>query len=207
MSNINYSDFKKIKQDELKTFADTVYSKMNNVPIYALFQASVTELMPIADVYQKALVNAADGGTDRVHTKKNAKELLLRQLTKIGKLMDADWQANEFDNLKGDAGYTLVKTPSKKEIKYIDAPKNFTILNTDRKGAVILQWDSVDKARTYAFEELQEDSTWRNGRYCSKSPMEISDLPLGLKLTMRMKTVGPEEVVSDFTEPTTVWVS
>ena len=207
MSNINYSDFKKIKQDELKTFSDTVYSKMNNVPVYAHFQASVTELMPIADVYQKALVNAADGGTDRVQAKNNAKELLYRQLTKIGKLMDADWQANEFDNLKEEAGYTIVKSPNRKEIKYIDAPKNFTILNTDRKGAVILQWDSVDKARTYAFEELLEDNTWRNGRYCSKSPMEISDLPLGLKLTMRMKTVGPDEIMSDFTEPSTVWVS
>ena len=207
MSNINYSDLKRIRQDELKTKADLIYSKMNNVPVYAHFQASVTELMPIADVYQKALVNAADGGTDRVQAKNNAKELLYRQLTKIGKLMDADWQANEFDNLKEEAGYTIVKSPSRKEIKYIDAPKNFTMLNTDRKGAVILQWDNVDKARTYAFEELQEDSTWRNGRYCSKSPMEISDLPLGLKLTMRMKTVGPEEVVSDFTEPTTVWVS
>lgn len=207
MSNINYTDFKKIKQDELKTFADLVYSKMNNVSVYAPFQAAITGLMPIAEAYQQALLNATNGGTDRVNAKNEAKALLLQQLTKIGKFMDAEWQTNDFDKLKEEAGYTLAKIPERKVIKYIDAPKNFTILNATRKGVVVVQWESVAKARTYAFEEMQEDGSWRNGRYCSKSPMEISDLPLGLKLTMRMKTVGPDEIMSDFTEPSTVWVS
>jgi hypothetical protein len=207
MSNINYTDFKKVKQDELKTFADLIYSKMNTVPVYAPFQTAVTGLMPIAEAYQQALVNAANGGTDRVNAKNEAKALLFNQLTKIGKFMDAEWQTSDFDKSKEEAGFTLVKTPERTVIKYIDAPKNFTVLNADRKGVITVQWESVAKARTYAFEEMQEDGSWRNGRYCSKSPMEISDLPLGMKLTMRMKTVGPDEIISDYTEPSTVWVS
>jgi hypothetical protein len=207
MSNINYSDLKRIRQDELKTRADLIYSKMNNVAAYALFQASVTDLLPIADAYQQALIVASNGGTDRVNAKNEAKALLLNQLTKIGKFMDAEWQTPNFDTLKEEAGYTIAKTPEKKVVKFVDAPKNFSILNTGRKGDVIMEWDSVANARTYAFEELQADGTWKNGRYASTSPVVLSNLPLGLKLTMRMKTVGPENIVSDYTEPSTVWVS
>jgi hypothetical protein len=207
MSNINYSDFKRLRQDELKTFADLVYVKMNGVTVYSPFQTAVTNLKPIAEVYQQALLNAIDGGKDRIKAKNEAKDALFAQLTKIGKFMDAEWLNNSEDNLKETAGYTLVKVPERRVITYIDAPSNFTVLNDDRKGVIVVKWDSVENARTYGFEELQEDGTWRNGRYCTKSPMQITDLPLGLKMTLRMKTIGPEELVSAFTEPATVWVS
>jgi hypothetical protein len=210
MAQINYSAFKKFRQEELKTFADTVYNNMTGKELYDPFKALVKELRPIAETFQLALIEALKGGTDRTKAKNDAKDALMLQLTKIGKLMDALWIDSKFDNSKEVAGFELAKPPIRSTptpVTYVEAPSNLVFVNDNRKGVVNLTWNKVDNALVYAFEMQQADGSWKNGMYADKTSMQLSDLAVGEKATIRVKTIGPNSLVSDYSEPVSVWVA
>jgi hypothetical protein len=207
MSNINYSSIKKLSEYTLKTFADLIYQRMNGVAVYAPFQSFMEDLRQRTLIYQEALANAMEGGRDRVRVKNEAKTELITQLNKTGKLMDATWLTDEHDIDKANAGFELVKKPVHHVVTEVEAPTNLIVENMPRSGSVLVRWDKMPNVIMYAFEVLQPDGSWLNGRYNQKSVMEISDLTPGEKFVIKSRSLGPDSITSPWTEPVSVFVS
>ena len=207
MSFINCSDFKRIKQDELKTFTDEVYDNMNGKPVYAPFQTAVTAMSESATIFQKALVKSKSRATEAIDAKNVAQSDLYSALIRIAKLMDAEWSKNEHDKLKEDTGFTLCKAPERaKDVTYVNPPTNLEAYNDKRRGVIIVSWKKAQHAVTTAFEVQQNDGVWQNGMYCDREKMELT-YPFGTKLVFRSKSIGPNSMTSDFTAPVEVMVS
>ena len=206
MSFINCSDFKRIKQDELKTFTDEVYANMNGKPVYAPFQAAVTAMSESATIFQDALVKSRNRAKETGEAKNIAKEDLYDALIRIAKLMDAEWPKNDQDKLKEDAGFTLNKAPERKTITYVNPPTNLEAYNDKRRGVIIVKWKKAKNAVTTAFEIQQDEGVWQNGLFCEKEKMELT-YPFGTKISIRSKTIGPNFMKSDYTAPVDVMVS
>ena len=206
MSFINCSDFKRIKQDELKTFTDEVYQNMNGKPVYAPFQTAVTAMSESAEKFQQALVKSKNGGKEIMEAKNAAQDDLYSALIRIAKLMDAEWTKNDQDKLKEDAGFTVNKTPERKVVTFVNPPTNLEVYNDKRRGVIIVSWKKAQHAVTTAFEIQQDDGVWQNGMYCDKEKMELT-YPFGTKISIRSKTIGPDSMKSDYTAPVDVMVS
>ena len=206
MSNINYSVIKRIKQDEFKTFADLVYDNMNSKPVYAPYQTSVTDMQAKAVVFQDALIKSKSRAKEAVDAKNLAYDNLYQALVRIGRLMDADWQTNEYDRLKSDAGYTLCKAPERQNVTYVLPPANLKVYNDQRRNIMIVEWEKAANAVTTAFEIQIDGGAWQNGIYNEGKRMELN-LPFGSKLVVRAKTIGPNSLKSDSVQSEEVMVS
>ncbi|MBL7813947.1 MAG: hypothetical protein JNL70_02990 [Saprospiraceae bacterium] len=207
MSNINYTAIRRIKQDEFKTFADLVFDSTNGKPVYAPFQTAITDMQAKAEVFQSALIKSKNRGKSEIEAKNAAYNDLYQALVRIAKLMDANWQTNDFDRLKMDAGFTLNKTPERQEaVTYVLPPSNFKVYNDNRRGVIIVEWIKDANAVTTAFETQLNDGVWQNGVYNEGKKMEMT-FPFGAKLVMRAKTIGPNLLTSDFVESDVVMVS
>ena len=206
MSFINCTDFKRIKQDELKTFTDGVYQNMNGKPVYAFFQTAVTAMSESAEKFQQALVKSKNGGKEIMEAKNAAQEELYSALIRIAKLMDAEWTTNEQDKLKEDAGFKLNRAPERKVVTFVNPPTNLEVYNDKRRGVIIVSWKKAQHSVTTAFEVQQDDGVWQNGMFCDKEKMELT-YPFGTKISIRSKTIGPDSMKSDYTAPVDVLVS
>ncbi len=206
MSNINCSVIGRIKQDEFKTFADLAYDNMNGKPVYAFFQTAVTDMQAKAVVFQEALIKSKSRGKEAIEAKNVAYDNLYQSLVRIAKLMDAEWQTNEQDKLKTDAGFTLCKTPERQNVTYVLPPTNFRVYNDIRRGIIIVEWEKAAHAVTTAFETQLNDGEWQNGVYNEGKKMELS-FPFGSKLVIRAKTIGPNSLKSDSVQSEEVMVS
>lgn len=206
MANINCSEFKKNRQNELKTFADTVYHNTTGKAAYAPFQQALADMNAAADAYQQALVEAADGGKSKIRLKDEAKALLLQQLTRVAKLMDIEWMDNTKDYLKQEAGFTLNKTPERKNVTFVEPPTLLEAYNEKARGLITVRWKKSANTVTVGFETLEGEGTWQNGLFSDKESMELT-YPFGTTLKIRAKTIGPDSITSIYTEPVEVNVS
>lgn len=207
MSNINISDFKKIRQNELKTFADTIYANTFDKPMYLPFRQAVIDMNVSAIAYQIALVDADKGGKEKVWIKDAAKTELYNQLNRIAKLMDIEWTNNEQDYLKQAAGFTLNKSPQPRPpVTFVNPPSGLQAYNAIAKGLIIVKWEKAENAVTTAFEVAHEDGIWRNGLYNNGKSMELT-FPFGTLVKIRSKTIGPDSITSVFSETVEVMVS
>lgn len=206
MSNINITVIGRIKQDEFKTFTDLVYENMNAKPVYALFQTAVTDMQTKAVAFQEALIKSKNRAKEAIEAKNRAYDNLYQALVRIAKFMDAEWQSNEQDKLKTDAGYTLCKVPERQNVTYVMPPTNLKVYNDQRRSIIIVEWEKAAFAVTTAFETQLNDGEWQNGLYNEGKKMELS-FPFGTKLLMRARTIGPNSLKSDVVQSEEVMVS
>ena len=206
MSNINCSAFKRIKQNELKTFTDKVFLNTNGKTVYAPIQQAINEMNTQAGVFQQALVEAGSGGKEKNRLKDEAKALLFNQIIRVAKTMDIQWMNNEQDFLKEEAGFTVNKTPERKIVTFVNPPTNLEAYNEMARGQIIVKWKKAENAVMTAFEISEEEGVWKNGLYSDKESMVLT-FPFGTKIKIKGKTVGPDTVTSLFSEPVEVVVS
>jgi hypothetical protein len=195
----------KLNQSELKNFSELVVQKMDKNPTYSELQSFLKELKPLMEAYATALHDASDGGKDRTRAKNKAKDDLTDALSVLGKMIDIKSKGDE-SYITG-TGFDVQKPNARKTIDFLEPPTGFTMVNDPRKGAINLKWNRVEGAMMYAFEELDKDNKWQNGRYNNLTAMQLTGFELGTQKTMRMKAIGPNMVTSDWTEPVSVWVS
>ena len=206
MSFINCSAIKRIRQDEFKTFGDLVYENMNGKAVYAPFQEAVTAMNISGEVFQTALIKSKAKSKEATDLKNVAQETFYYALVRIAKSMDALWPTDAQDKLKTDAGFTLNKTPERQNVTYVNPPTNLTVYNDPRRGVIIVEFVKAANAVTTAFDVQQDGGEWQNGLYCEKEKMELT-YPFGVELLFRGKTIGPNQMTSDYTPPVDVMVS
>ena len=199
-----------LSQTNLTLHTELIHQKMNNNPTYVDLQPLVTALRPLIDAYSSALLNAADGGKDRTKAKNKAKDELNKLMTKLAKTMEInanDQAEGEGDDFATNAGFQIQEATTKKKATVIEVPSNFNVVNDTKKGVITLTWERVEGAVTYAFEELEDNGSWKNGRYCNQTSMTLSGFTLGAKKTFRIKAIGPDTKTSEWSEPVEVWIS
>ena len=199
-----------LSQTNLTHHTELIHQKMNNNPTYVELQPLVTALRTLIDAYSAALLNAADGGKDRTKAKNKAKDELNKLMTKLAKTMEInanDQAEGEGDDFATNAGFQIQEASNKKKITVIEVPSNFNVVNDTKKGVITLTWERVEGAVTYAFEELEDNGNWKNGRYCNQTSMTLSGFTLGAKKIFRIKAIGPETKTSEWSEPVEVWIS
>ena len=197
-------------QNDLTLHTEVIHQKMNNNPTYVDLQPLVTALRPLIDAYSAALLNAADGGKDRTKAKNKAKDELNKLMTKLAKTMEInanDQAEGEGDDFATNAGFQIQEATTKKKATVIEVPSNFNVVNDTKKGVIILTWERAEGAITYAFEEMEDNGSWKNGRYCNQTSMTLSGFTLGAKKTFRIKAIGPDTKTSEWSEPVEVWIS
>ena len=57
-----------------------------------------------------------------------------------------------------------------------------------------------------SLENLDNEGIWQNGKYTNEIPLIMTGLVRGSKLTMRLKAMAANGIVSDYCEPVTVYV-
>lgn len=206
MSFINCTVIKRIKQDEFKTYADLIYENTNGKTEYAPFQEAVTGMKVDAEIFQTALIKSKNKSKEATNAKNVAQDNLYFALVRIAKSMDALWPTNEHDALKTNAGFTLNKAPEHHNVTYVNPPTNLTVVNDPRRGVIIVTFKKAAHAVTTAFDVQQDGGEWQNGLYCEKEYVELT-YPFGVKLLFRAKTIGPNQMTSDYTPPVDVMVS
>ena len=200
----------KLSQNDLTLHTELIHQKMNNNPTYVELQPLVTALRPLIDAYTAAILNAADGGKDRTKAKNKAKDELNKLMTKLAKTMEInanDQAEGEGEDFATNACFQIQEASTKKKVTVIEVPSNFNVVNDSKKGVIILTWERVEGAITYAFEELEDNGSWKNGRYCNQTSMTLSGFTLGAKKIFRIKAIGPETKTSEWSEPVEVWIS
>ena len=206
MSNINCSAFKRIKQNELKTFTDKVYLSTNGKTVYAPIQQYINDMNAQAIIFQQALVEAANGGKEKNRLKDEAKIQLFIEITRVAKMMDIQWMRDDQDYLKEEAGFTLNKTPERKNVTFMNPPTNLQAYNEMARGQITVKWKKAENAILTAFDISEEEGVWKNGMYSEKESIELT-FPFGAKIKIRAKSIGPDSVISLSTEPVEVAVS
>ena len=198
-----------LNQDKLKTRAELHFTKMNQNETYAEFQPLITTLKTLMDNYTLAIAQADQGGKDRTKAKNDAKAAIVLHISKLARLFEVkinELPENEVAAFVENSGFEMPEQRVKKVIDYLDAPTGFTLKNDPRHGVVIGEWDRVLGAKMYALENLDNEGNWQNGKYTNEMPLIMTGLVRGSKLTMRLKAMAANGVVSDYCEPVMVYV-
>ena len=198
-----------LNDDKLKTRAELHIIKMNQNETYAEFQPIITTLKTLLDAFSTAVALAEQGGKDRTKAKKDAKGVLVLHLTKLARLVEIkinELPKEEVAVFVENSGFEMPEPRVKKVVDYLDAPTGFILKNDPRHGVVIGEWERVLGAKMYALENLDNEGNWQNGKYTNEIPLTMTGLVRGSKLTMRLKAMAANGVMSDYCEPVTVYV-
>ena len=195
----------RLGQGDLITHADFLYQTLNQNPTYSKEQPLVTALKPLSDKFGAALVDATNGGSDRIKAKNKAKSELNQHLSKL--IQTIEHNSNGNDAYLTDASIELRKARIRKIYDYLAIPSNFKVINDPRKGVINLSWGKVVGAVIYAIEELQEDGTWRGDKYTTLITMQLSGLELGAQKTFRIRAIGRVSLIGEWSDSEVVWVS
>lgn len=202
-------DHNKLTQDEFKAQLEYIFKKMDGNATYSMLQAVVTVLGGMIKPYSDALFVAKEGGDVTEKNKLRASgDLFLTKLARkievIANDMEDGEQAIAF--VKG-TGFTMRQSNAKKNVTFLEVPNNFYAADDKkRKGACLLTWDAVVGALTYLIYELDKDGNWQSRGVSKKTSLLIEGTAYEVKKTFRICAAGAGTLVSDYTEPMSVWV-
>lgn len=202
-------DHTSLSQADLKLRLEYITKKMLNNVTYSALQPAVIPLDALAAPYAEALFVATEGGDIEPKNKLKAEICLL--MTKLAKkvevvandIADAD-EALAF--AKG-TGLTVRENTAKKVATFLEVPKDFYVADDKkRKGACLLTWEPVVGALTYLIYELDKDGNWQSRGVSKKTSLLMEGTEYEVKKTFRICAAGAGTLVSDYTEPMSVWV-
>jgi hypothetical protein len=205
----------KLRNEALKNRAELIFDKMNGVIIYAPYQSEVTRLGGQIPDLRTAINNAKLGGTDRTAIKNKAQDevkSLVNGLTKRFELDTKDMPEEEAKAFIEGAGMEVIDSKAKtaapkKAITFLDVPANFTVTDKKKLGAALFGWDADEDAITNAIEIQGADGHWSVYAYSDAPLVILTGFPLGALQTFRMRGISTGTIVSDYTDPVTVWIS
>ncbi len=209
------SSIKKLKNEALKNVAELLFDKMNSVAIYAPYQADVTRLGELLPSFRTALTNAKLGGKDRTAVKNKLEDEIKSIANGIVGRLELDTKDMVFEEAKVFVEGTSLevidpkaKTAAvKKVVTFLDVPANFTITDQKKLGAALFGWDLDEDAVTNAIELKGADGHWSVYAYSDTPFVVLTGFPSGTLQTFRMRGISTGTIVSDYTDPVTVWIS
>jgi Fibronectin type III domain len=197
---INFS-FRQFNDPKLFMFSNVIIQRLKNDPQFTSFQPQLEALTTACAAFTVIL---ADPQARRM-AKDARRDDLLAVLNLLAPVVEvfakgdvAIEEASGFDTRKN----TISKITS------VDAPTNFSVLNTERSGEVRLSWKTADGALNYTAEyRLKDQTVWQSGNFTTKRELLLSGFEPGTYLEFRVRTLGRGELKSDWTPVVGVWVA
>ena len=197
--------FKSYPDDRLATFANTVYERMSVDTKYTALKPSVDNLHTGQILFNSTIANAALGGKDRTDDKNASREALIKLLVSIAHKIEE--MTDDNPRVITEAGFDIRntnKTP-KEDVTEMDTP--VLTVTSNRKGFAKLVWNKVPNAINYAIKhKAKTETAWQNGNYYSEPAFSFTNLESETVYEFQICALGPKNVSSDWTAPTSVWV-
>jgi hypothetical protein len=203
-------DFNRLNQVELRNFAELVFSKMNDNPKYAAFQALTANLGTLTTDYKTALF-AEDGSGEKRDAKNVLNAELKAFLTKLAKKIEVaanDLPENESETFARGTAFNVQEAPMAKKnvIEFLDVPTGFKAVDDERPFAALLTYDRMPGAKTYIAQELNKENAWVDCGATSQLSLVVDGTESDVKRTFRIKCMSAKGVMSNYTKPVNVWV-
>ena len=209
MKNIKISrqDFSRIRQADLAPYAANIVQSTRDNPVYAPAKDIITELDALQQQYTAALTAAQDGGRTAIANKDAIKDRLLNQLRKAAGAIE--------ELAKGDvslivaAGFGLRAMSMRTTVNSLRPPTVVSLSSTGHDGEVrvVLEDEMPSIVATHVYEySLDGGNVWQNSTYNSRRTFVIKNLPPGRNLLLRFRTIGLDELTSEWGKPVSVSV-
>jgi hypothetical protein len=207
MRLINSTEFRRLSQAGLATFAHNVVSLMTANPIYSSLLDQVNELKKRADAYSVALTNNVYGGRlDTIEKDRCLKEVL-EQLMVMAFLVDVLAKGNE--SIIVAAGFTVRKAPN--SYTALAQPTILKLENEKESGVAYLELEKVEGATNYGIEKRivvgGVPGPWTNGDYTSAATKLLENLTPNSDYEVRLRAIGSKGLVSEWSSIVSVRVS
>ena len=204
-------DFNRLSDGSFNIRLASIFKKMNNNALYAMFQTLVTALGLIASDYDTALTNAEDRGTTAIKIKNKLKAEAQLFLTKFaGKIESV---ANDMPEDEGIAfakgtGFTVQEATAKVVLTFLAVPTNFSVIDDkQRKGWCIGSWDKSEGAVSYVLEEVDDKGVIKNTYTSTKTTLNIPGTESKVVRNFIVRATGSGSLRSDSTDVVSVFVS
>lgn len=204
-------DFNRLNKVDLRNFAELVFSKMNNNPKYAAFQALIVLLGTLTTDYKDALF--AEDGSGEKRDAKNALNAQVKEfLTKFAKKVEVaanDLPENEREAFARGTGFNIQETATttkKTAVEFLEVPTNFKVVDDGRPFAALLTYDRMAGAKTYMAQELDKDGSWNDCGATAQLSLVVEGTESDVKRTFRIRCMNADGVMSAYSKPVSVWV-
>ncbi len=182
---------------------------IQNMKTNALFVSLNPEVLILEEHYipfWEAYNEALKGGTDRKTLRETLNIPMLKQLNKLGHLVEAF--ANGDTAIAQASGFDLKKT-TKTSIKTLLPPTDITLSKVEGKlGWVEMFWKGAQGSKSYDIINREQGTTeWVNGKHTTKQSIIITDLPLGKYVEFCVSAKGTGEKASDNSSIVGIWIS
>ena len=204
-----------LKNESLKSRVEFHFEKMNGVALYAPFQPLVTELGGLFAPFGTAITNSKLGGVDRTDAKNKIQTDIIAIVDDIVRQLGVAANAKNVSQAEGEAlvkggGFEVheARAPKpKKVVTFLDAPKGLKATDEKKHGSVSLEWEEDDDAITYVILDQIAEGHWQIAGVSETSPVVLSGFPFKANRTFCILGISNGTVMSDRSEPVTVWIS
>ena len=204
-------DHNQLNEVDLNIRLASIFKKMNNNAVYAMFQSVVTALGVLSADFDAALTDAEGRATKAIELKNKLKDEARLFLTKFaGKIEPV---ANDMTEIEGNAfvkgtGFTLKETATvKPPLTFLAMPTNFNVVDDkQRKGLCIATWDKSEDATSYVLEEVDDKGIIKNTFTASKTSLDIPGMESKVVRNFILRATKGA-IRSDSTEAVGVYVS
>ena len=198
--------FKKYTQAELMEFAKIVHLMMTADAQFSTLKAFLDALLVAIKAYETAIGNAAINDSTAVikekgHKKDELNEVLARGADKVEELANGD------EEVVLASGYKLIE--KSKPLTELAPPVGLKAIDiVGKPGVVQFSWKRPKGAKSFVIETLTLDETvWQGGVYTMAVSKTITGLKSGTYTTLRVRAVGTNELLSEWSVEITVLVS
>ena len=202
--------FKKLKDDGLVTFANTVFERMIVDSKYVSLKSAVEGMKTGKELFSSAISTATLGGKDRLNNRNMAKTELHRLLIVIARKLED--MAGDNPRIITDAGFEVrssakaAKT-SEEPITELEVPV-LTVTNLTKKRCVRLNWSEVDNAIDFDIRyKLQKNADWITDVHYHLNEFIFDDLESKNVYDFQIRARAQFGVSSDWTETESAWIS
>lgn len=181
---------------------------------YSMFKDQTDEMGNLTAIFKSDSNKYKDLGGKLLRDAKNMSRDNLNQFVKLfnteievaaNKLGD-DESARAFAKGTG-ADVHETKSTTKKVLDFLAVPADFIVENdTKRTGACLAKWKASKGTRNYLLEEVDDAGTVKNTYYITGLFLLIEGTASNVKKTYRLRAIGANGVVSEYTEDFSVWV-
>ena len=204
---------RRLRNESLKNRGELHFDKLNGIALYAAYQPQVTYLGTLIPDFRAAIINCKLGGIDRTEAKNKIQDDFMQVLNGLSGKIEAD--ANLLPQSEAEAfikgtGFELMeaKAPTpKKVITFLEVPTNFKVTDEKKQGAGLFDWDEKEGAITYLIEVLLQDDFWKVVGVSDTPSTVFSGFPSKGIRVFRIRALGEGNLMSDCSEPVTVWIS
>jgi hypothetical protein len=192
--------FVTLPQDELANYVENIINRCKNNPTYTVHTGLISELESAHAAFSTTLIAARNKAIETRAANRAAKAVVLKVMQRF---------ANAVEFFAEDEVYVVssglnTRPAEKQQPAELPAPLNLSVAPTGNPGEVMLKFKLEHPAmtRTNAVEfSTDGGAAWSNGTYTNRNKIVLRELPSGVDVHFRIRSIGSRNRVSAWTAP------